>query len=96
MSALLVGIVGASLAGSVHCAGMCGGFVALAAGGAAPTAPRRWLPQLGYHAGRLVAYLALGTAAGALGSAVALAGDTAGIADAAPVLAGATMVALGG
>jgi sulfite exporter TauE/SafE len=71
MSVLLATVLGASLLGSAHCAGMCGGFVAFYAGAAA--GPRRgsvWLAHLAYNGGRLAAYAALGAAAGALGAAL--------------------------
>jgi hypothetical protein len=71
MSVLIATVLGASLLGSAHCAGMCGGFVAFYAG-AAPGARRRslLLAHLAYNAGRLGAYAALGAAAGALGAAL--------------------------
>lgn len=71
MSVLIATVLGASLLGSAHCAGMCGGFVAFYAG-AAP-GPRRWprrLAHLAYNGGRLGVYAALGAAAGTLGAAL--------------------------
>jgi hypothetical protein len=71
MSVLIATVLGASLLGSAHCAGMCGGFVAFYAG-AAP-GPRRWsrlAAHLAYNGGRLGVYAALGAAAGALGAAL--------------------------
>ncbi|HET9764200.1 MAG TPA: sulfite exporter TauE/SafE family protein [Casimicrobiaceae bacterium] len=72
LSAWLLGTIG-----SVHCLGMCGGFVAAAAardGATRKTAPL--LPasamlrrQLVYHAGRVSCYAALGAAFGAAGAA---------------------------
>lgn len=52
-------VLGASLAGSAHCLGMCGPLVMAVA----PTRATRLL----YHAGRFVSYASLGAAAGALG-----------------------------
>ena len=62
--------------GSVHCLGMCGGFVAAVA---ARDGPARAAPllsaatilwrQLAYHAGRVAGYAALGAAFGAAGAA---------------------------
>lgn len=68
MSVLLATVLGASLLGSAHCAGMCGGFVAFYAG----AGPRRsgLLAHLAYNGGRLAAYAALGAGAGALGAAL--------------------------
>ncbi|MBK8479619.1 MAG: sulfite exporter TauE/SafE family protein [Proteobacteria bacterium] len=69
----LATVVGASLVGSLHCVGMCGGFVAFYAGSAAAgTTP--WLAHAAYNGGRLMTYLLLGAAGGALGAAVDLAG----------------------
>ena len=90
---LLVPIAAAGLLGSVHCAGMCGGFIAIAGDGVSGRA--RVLTQLTYNAGRLVSYLALGTAAGALGHAVDLAGSAAGIGRFAAVLSGSLMILWG-
>ena len=62
---------GAGLIGGVHCAGMCGGFVLLAA-----SAGRRgWL----FHVGRLIGYAALGALAGLAGHTLDLGGATLGL-----------------
>ena len=62
--------------GGVHCLGMCGGFVAAtsardAAKAGAPLLPAALIVrrQLGYHAGRVFCYAALGAAFGAAGAA---------------------------
>jgi sulfite exporter TauE/SafE len=71
MTALIVTVLGASLLGSAHCAGMCGGFVGFYTGGAAGLRGRTsWLGHLAYNGGRLTVYLALGGAAGLLGAAL--------------------------
>jgi hypothetical protein len=77
----------ASLLGSAHCAGMCGGFVAFgaASGASAPS----------YHLGRLITYLLLGALAGAAGAGVDWAGSWAGVPRLAAVLAGAAMIVWG-
>jgi sulfite exporter TauE/SafE len=49
----------ASLAGSLHCVGMCGGIMAVL--------PPRPLTQIQYHLGRLMGYLTLGALAGHAG-----------------------------
>ena len=90
---LLVPIAAAGLLGSVHCAGMCGGFIAIAGDGVSGRA--RVLTQLTYNAGRLVSYLVLGSIAGALGHAVDLAGSAAGIGRLAAVLSGSLMILWG-
>ncbi len=85
----------ASLLGSVHCAAMCGGFVAAYSGEPAESAARRAARHLAYNGGRLLTYLTLGGLAGAFGSAVDLAGRAAGFAHAA-ALATAVVLLLTG
>lgn len=85
----------ASLVGSLHCAGMCGAFVAIATGGIDATARQKFNTQIAYHLGRLLTYLTLGTIAGALGAVVDLAGELAGIQTAATFVAGGAMVLFG-
>ncbi len=92
-----LGILAASLIGSVHCAAMCGGFVcfysgATASKGERATAVAPMRAHAAYNVGRLASYLLLGALAGALGSGVTLLGRMAGVAHAATVLAGALMV----
>ncbi len=90
MLALAGTVFVASLAGSLHCAGMCGGLVAFAAAGG------RGAPvHLAYHGGRLLSYAALGLASGAFGAAVDLGGSAVGVKQGAAVLAGGLMVAFG-
>jgi sulfite exporter TauE/SafE len=63
--------LGAGLLGGVHCAGMCGGFVLVAA-----TSGRRgWL----FHVGRLLGYAVLGALAGLLGHTLDLGGTALGL-----------------
>jgi uncharacterized protein len=90
---LLVPVAAASLLGSIHCAGMCGGFVAIAGEGTSGKA--RWLAQFSYNAGRLVSYSVLGAAAGFLGQAVDLAGSAAGIGRVAALVSGSIMLLWG-
>jgi hypothetical protein len=96
MTPLLTTVLIASLAGSLHCAGMCGPFVAFYAGGDASRGARRLLSHAAYSAGRLVAYAALGLAAGEIGAVLDLAGSLAGFQRVAAVAAGAVMIAWGG
>ena len=71
MTALIATVLGASLLGSAHCAGMCGGFVGFYAGGAAGLRGRTaWRCHLAYNGGRLAVYVALGGAAGLIGAAL--------------------------
>lgn len=88
-------VAGASLVGSVHCAAMCGGFVAAYTGGDGASRTERLLSHLFYNAGRLVTYTALGALAGALGSALDLAGRAAGIAEVAALATGILLVCWG-
>lgn len=94
MTTLLWAVLVASLLGSLHCVGMCGGIVALCAGGASPT---ERVPRLmtAYHGGRLLTYAALGAVSGAIGNAVDLGGGAVGLPRLAAVLAGALMIAAG-
>ena len=89
MNAALLGTVFmASLAGSLHCAGMCGGFVAFYSGTEPGRRGRRYLAHLTYNGGRLTSYLILGALAGLLGAAVDLAGSMAGVQRFAAIAAG--------
>lgn len=95
MAALIGAVFVASLAGSVHCAGMCGPLVAFVLNPIdRPTTPRALLHLL-YHAGRLVAYVALGAAAGGVGAMLDLTGSAVGIQRTAAVLAGLVIVVTG-
>ena len=81
----LLGILAASALGSVHCLAMCGPLAQVGSFRLAAT-----------HAlGRLATYVTLGAAAGAVGSAVNLAGNLASVQRTATLLAGAGIVAAG-
>ncbi|MET0792678.1 MAG: sulfite exporter TauE/SafE family protein, partial [Polyangiaceae bacterium] len=90
---LLIPVVAASLLGSVHCAGMCGGFVAIVGDGVSGRA--RVVTQGVYNLGRLVSYVVLGGLAGALGHALDLAGNAAGIGRVAAIVSGSLMTIWG-
>ncbi len=94
---LALGVFGASLLGSLHCAAMCGGFACLYGGDAARTAgPRSLLTgHVAYHGGRLVAYATLGALAGALGAGLDRAGELAGVQRTAGWVAGALLIVWG-
>ncbi len=97
MSALIVSVFLASLLGSVHCAGMCGAFVAFAVGLDDPDAARKRAHlHAAYNSGRLITYITLGAVAGSLGGALDLAGSMVGLSRIAAMLAGATLIAFGG
>lgn len=86
------GVLVASLVGSVHCAGMCGGFVCFYAGSAKGNEPAALRGHAMYNVGRLTSYLVLGALAGLLGAGVSKAGALVGVSHAAAVVAGALMV----
>lgn len=93
--ALALGILSASLLGSLHCAGMCGGFVCFYATGAEKRAGGT-ASHAAYNLGRLVSYLALGLLAGVVGQGLDRAGTLVGVSRAAAVVSGALMIAWGG
>lgn len=88
----IVAIFMASLAGSPHCAAMCGPFLAFAAGQGSSS---RWTVTGWYHAGRVITYVLLGAVAGALGSGVERVGALAGVSRLAAIVAGTLMVLWG-
>ncbi|MEQ8315955.1 MAG: sulfite exporter TauE/SafE family protein [Phycisphaerales bacterium] len=94
--ATLAAVLIASLAGSPHCAGMCGVFVAMACGMEKGRAKAHARLQFAYHGGRLVGYTTLGVVAGAVGSAIDLGASAAGLQHAAAILAATTMLVVGG
>jgi uncharacterized protein len=84
----------ASLAGSVHCVGMCGPFVALTTIGRAKV--RRPIgPTAAYNLGRGIAYAGVGALAGTIGLGIDAGGHLAGMQRAAATLAGVTMIVIG-
>lgn len=93
MMALVAAVVVASVLGSLHCAGMCGAFLAVAV--SSPGESPKAAPQVAYHLGRLTTYLVMGAAAGLAGSLLNLGGVLAGLGPVAAVLAGVTMLAFG-
>jgi len=102
MLVLIGTVLTASLVGSLHCAGMCGGLMlfALSAGGeSGPDGKQdrraKLKLQSAYHGGRLATYTLLGVAAGALGSALDFGGSFVGVQRAAALFAGAFMIAFG-
>jgi len=96
VTALAVSVLVASLLGSLHCAGMCGGLVAFYSGDPARRRGREAMAgHAAYSAGRLIAYAALGALAGAFGAALDLGGALLGVQRAAAAVAGA-LIALWG
>jgi uncharacterized protein len=89
---LLLGVLVASLVGSIHCAAMCGGFVCVYAGVSTPRGLATLPAHLAYNGGRLLSYVALGVVAGTIGARVDDLGRFAGLGRGAAVLAGTLMV----
>jgi len=87
---MLLGVLVASVVGSLHCAAMCGPLACIAAGRGRPGT--RAGAHVAYHAGRLVAYVLLGAIAGAVGARVNDIGAMAGFARGAAIIAGSLMV----
>jgi sulfite exporter TauE/SafE len=89
MAAALPAVLVSSVIGSLHCAAMCGPLIGLSGGASLRFAVLHSL-------GRLVTYVALGTAAGAVGRAVDLAGDLAVVQRTATIVAGIAILVWGG
>ena len=81
-------ILTASLLGSAHCVGMCGGFVALYSSGTG----RNVLPHVLYNLGRLTTYMLLGGGAALLGRGI---DSLSGIARFSSLLVGVVLIVLG-
>lgn len=95
MLALVGSVFIAGLLGSVHCAGMCGSFACLASGGDASHGPARLRSTAAYNLGRLISYVALGAIAGAAGAGLDAAGEIAGLARPAAIVAGVLLLLWG-
>jgi sulfite exporter TauE/SafE len=93
MIALTTAVLTASLLGSLHCAGMCGPFVAFAVGGS--DTPHRWRLHVAYHGGRLATYSLLGALAGAAGALIDVTATLVGLQGVAMAAAGGMMVLFG-
>ncbi len=91
---LALGVLSASLLGSVHCAGMCGSFVCFYATGG-DGRQGGTAAHVAYNMGRLVSYVVLGLLAGALGAGVDRVGALVGLSRGAAIIAGALMVGWG-
>jgi len=95
---ILIGtVLTASLVGSLHCAGMCGGLMLFALGTdtQSKTKHAKIKFQSAYHGGRLITYTILGIAAGTLGQALNFGGSFIGIQRAATIFAGLFMICFG-
>ncbi len=93
---LFSAVLGASLLGSLHCAAMCGPFVAVfSASGPTHSRKGKLTSHVAYHGGRMMTYVGLGALAGALGAMVDFAFETAGVMHVAALISGAVVI-LGG
>jgi sulfite exporter TauE/SafE len=92
---LLLGVLAASLVGSVHCAAMCGGFVCVYARGSARASHGGAAAHVAYNVGRLVSYVTLGLVAGAIGARVNRVAQLANVERGAAIVAGSLMVMWG-
>jgi sulfite exporter TauE/SafE len=96
MLALFWGVALASLLGSLHCVGMCGGFVTFYAGAASAESKRRFaLSHVAYNGGRMVTYIILGALSGGLGAALNKTGILLGAQNIAIYAAGVLMILWG-
>ncbi|MFV8753569.1 sulfite exporter TauE/SafE family protein [Nannocystaceae bacterium ST9] len=84
----------ASMLGSLHCVGMCGGFVAVVAGAGPREDRRRFAPTLVYQATRGGTYVLLGALAGLLGAGLEQGGALLGLQRIAGPLMGLSLIVL--
>ncbi|MCB9030233.1 MAG: sulfite exporter TauE/SafE family protein [Deltaproteobacteria bacterium] len=84
----LISILIASLLGSPHCAGMCGGFVVFYSGNS--TTPK--ISHISYNLGRFLTYITLGILAGYVGKTFNIAGQVAGFQNLAAILTGSLLI----
>jgi len=89
----LVGILSASLLGSLHCVGMCGAFVAVYSTTGAPG--RSAFAHLVYHSTRGALYIGLGALAGGLGQRLDQLGSAVGWVHAVAALGSVVAIGLG-
>lgn len=90
MSALLLVVLGSSLAGSLHCIAMCGPLAGMHG------STRSWRLAASHAAGRLLTYVLLGTVGGALGGGLDLAARLGPVQQVATLLGGAVVIGWGG
>lgn len=91
---ILAAVVAASLLGSLHCAGMCGGLVLFAVGSDGKMEKKTSL-HLAYHGLRGFSYTVLGVAAGAVGAAADITASLQSGARLSAILAGSAMIVVG-
>lgn len=95
MIAIAGTVLVASLVGSPHCAGMCGGIAAFCGGVGECGAKRSMVASGLYHAARLASYAAVGALAGAFGTLLNAGGSLVGVQRVAAVAAGVAVAVVG-
>ena len=95
MIAILSTVFAASVAGSLHCIGMCGPFALMCAARKDGTLKSALGSVVSFNGGRLVMYALAGFIAGGIGLVVDFGGSVAGLQRSAAWLAGGLMVAAG-
>ncbi len=96
MIALALSVLAASVVGSPHCAGMCGGIAVVCSGIGTRSARRTLGSMLAYHAARGVSYTAVGALAGACGALLNSGGALVGVQQVAAIAAGVAVMIVGG
>lgn len=89
---IYIPILLASFLGSLHCVGMCGGFVACYS---SQSTKRAHLGHFSYNLGRLISYTILGAIAGLLGAGINSSATLIGIQKASALLAGVILILMG-
>ncbi len=74
MNTIVIASLTLGLAGSMHCAGMCGPLVMIIHGNSSSRNRAWWWNKVIYHFGRLLVYAAFGLIAGFIGKGIASAG----------------------
>lgn len=95
MGAILSTVFLASLAGSLHCVGMCGPFALMCAARREGNWSSAWGTAAAFNAGRLALYALAGCVAGGIGLLVEWSGSMAGLQRSAAWLAGGLMILAG-
>ena len=94
MIALAGSVLLASLVGSPHCAGMCGGIAAFCGGVGECGGRRSMAAGAAYHGARAVSYVAVGALAGAFGQLLDAGGAFVGVQRIAALAAGLTVASV--
>ncbi len=95
MIALALSVFGASIVGSAHCAGMCGGMAAFCSGIGTCSGRKSLCATAAYHASRAVSYATVGAMAGGIGVLLNAGGVLVGLQQVAAVAAGIAVTLVG-